>query len=556
MNPRKLLDWRKLLIYSHRWLGIFMGLVFLAWFVSGIFFMYWGMPHLKAEERLARMQPLDLSHVRITPEEAVLGANLKSPSRLRVAMLHDRPVYRILSSTGWTTIYADNGEVLEAMDPLEAMNVLWDFIPEHQSTLRYDGYLTDSDQWTLQSVVRDLMPLHRFALDDAAGTYFYVSETTGEPVLKTDSRGRLRGYLSGVLHWMYFTPFRRHTQFWNQSIIWGSLIGCLMCISGIVIGIWRYGLSPRFRHKGVRSHSPYAGMMKWHHYTGLLFGVVSFTWAFSGALSLGPFQSLRGGPATKQQREAPTGGKIDFKPITANRLRDVVAAITPAFVPKEIEFLQFRGEPFFVAYRPCSLQEAEQLTNTSISDFLALQLNRDHVIVSAVTPKHGLFRRFSDEDMYAVARAAMPGVPVQDATWLNEYDWYYYSQDGTRPLPVLRVRFNDAQRTWLYLNPQHGQMTRTESRSRLNRWLYKGLHDLDFPFLVYRRPAWDIVVIGLSLGGILLSITTLLPAFRRLRLRLRPIGLALRGRHGSRGIRQPASTSVSKSSWTANRTVS
>ena len=146
--------------------------------------------------------------------------------------------------------------------------------------------------------------------------------------------------------------------------------------------------------------------------------------------------------------------------------------------------------------------------------------------------------------MYAVARAAMPGVPVQDATWLNQYDSYYYSQDGTRPLPVLRVRFNDAQRTWLYLNPQHGQMTRTESRSRLNRWLYKGLHDLDFPFLVYRRPAWDIVVIGLSLGGILLSITTLLPAFRRLR------------RHASRAIRQPASTSVSKSSWTANRTVS
>ena len=35
MNPQKLLDWRKLLIYSHRWLGIFLGLVFLAWFVSG-----------------------------------------------------------------------------------------------------------------------------------------------------------------------------------------------------------------------------------------------------------------------------------------------------------------------------------------------------------------------------------------------------------------------------------------------------------------------------------------------------------------------------------------
>src|SRR5204863_7238941 len=156
----------------------------------------------------------------------------------------------------------------------------------------------------------------------------------------------------------------------------------------------------------------------------------SLTWAFSGALSLGPFQSLRGGPATKQQREAPAGGKIDFRPITANRLRDVVAAITPAFVPKEIEFLQFRGEPYFISYRPTSLQKANRLTNTSISDFLALQLNRDHVIVSALMPKRGLFTRFSDDDMYTVARAAMPGIPIQDATWLNEYDSYYYSQDG------------------------------------------------------------------------------------------------------------------------------
>jgi hypothetical protein len=67
------------------------------------------------------------------------------------------------------------------------------------------------------------------------------------------------------------------------------------------------------------------------------------------------------------------------------------------------------------------------------------------------------------------------------------------------------------------MNPQHGQMIRFDRMSRLNRWLYKGLHDLDFPFLAYRRPLWDITVIVLSGGGILLSFATLLPALRRLR---------------------------------------
>ena len=36
MHVRKLLDWRKLLIDSHRWLGIVAGLVFAAWCVSGV----------------------------------------------------------------------------------------------------------------------------------------------------------------------------------------------------------------------------------------------------------------------------------------------------------------------------------------------------------------------------------------------------------------------------------------------------------------------------------------------------------------------------------------
>jgi hypothetical protein len=383
----------------------------------------------------------------------------------------------------------------------------------------------------LQNVVRDLMPLHKIAINDEAGTYYYVSARTGEPVLKTDSAGRLRGYLSAVLHWLYFTPLRRNGQFWNSFVVWSSLIGCVMCISGLAIGVWRYSLKPRFRLKQISflngyalsglhsrrsSHSPYAGMMKWHHYAGLLFGAFSFTWAFSGALSLTPFPALRGAPATKAQREAPTGGPINFRPITANHLRDAVAVISNSFVPKEIEFLQFRGAPYFLAYRAPAASDANNWTNTSISDFSALQLNRDHVIVSALMPNRGVFTRFSDQDMFDVACAAMPGVEIQDATWLNEYDAYYYSQQGARPLPVLRVRFNDPEKTWLYMNPQHGQMVRTDRMSRLNRWLYKGLHDLDFPFLAYRRPLWDITVIALSLGGIALSATTLWPALRRL----------------------------------------
>ena len=56
---------------------------------------------------------------------------------------------------------------------------------------------------------------------------------------------------------------------------------------------------------------------------------------------------------------------------------------------------------------------------------------------------------------------------------------------------------------------------------RLERWLYHGLHSLDFPFLYYQRPLWDVVLIALSIGGIVSTVTIALPAWRRIRRNVR-----------------------------------
>ena len=88
---------------------------------------------------------------------------------------------------------------------------------------------------------------------------------------------------------------------------------------------------------------------------------------------------------------------------------------------------------------------------------------------------------------------------------------------GSRSLPVLWVRYADPQETWLYLDPARGGVVmRSEKVTRLRRWLYQGLHSLDFPAIYFRRPLWDVIVIGLSLGGLVLSITTFTPAWRRI----------------------------------------
>jgi hypothetical protein len=205
-----------------------------------------------------------------------------------------------------------------------------------------------------------------------------------------------------------------------------------------------------------------------------------------------------------------------------------VETVHRSFRPKELDFVQFLGEPYFTAYVPPASSERPPWRNSDISAASALHIDRPHVIVSATHPERGPLASFDKGRMWDVANAAMPGVAVADATWLNEYDAYYYSRIGTSPLPVLRVRYADAQATWLYLDPQRGIIAlRLERTSRWNRWLYHGFHSLDFPFLYYKRPLWDIVVILLSIGGVAISVTSALPALRRIvrlsrRLRSRP----------------------------------
>ena len=507
--------WRRLLIYTHRWLGIAGSLLFVGWFVSGIVLMYAGMPTLTTEARLSRLPPLDLSRARVDVSSAAVRVGV-APARILIGMLGDRPVYRFTGAEGWATVYADTGDVLDALDAGEVLAIVRRFTPEHAGTARYDTRLTEPDQWTLQS--RAFFPLHRAALGDDAATVLYVSDRTGEPVMQTTREGRRWAYLGAVAHWLYFMPLRSRAALWTDVVIWLSILGCVLCLSGLVWGLWRVASLKVYRLPGGPSHSPYAGLMRWHHYTGLAFGLVTCTWVFSGGLSMDPWSWHPGTGPTRIQRQAVTGGPLRLGPLTVEQLRAGVEAIAGSFAPKELEVVQLLGEPYLLALaaRAPVVDDARvSLPNTLTGEWTHPLEQR---LVSVEHPTRGAFSRFEAELFDALALAVMPGADIIEATWLRAYDAYYYDRSRLRRLPVLRVRYDDAERTWLYFDPYRGTIARKEERlTRLNRWLYHGLHSLDFPFLYYRRPLWDIVVILLSLGGIAVSVTSIVQAWRRLR---------------------------------------
>jgi hypothetical protein len=215
---------------------------------------------------------------------------------------------------------------------------------------------------------------------------------------------------------------------------------------------------------------------------------------------------------------------IDLESLSVDDLLTATATVSRSFTPKELELLQFGGETYLIAYRAPTAGEVGAWESRSGMDFITPTPEGKHVLVSARKPDR-TFARFDDDTMMRVARAAMPGAAIRDAVWLSEYDDYYYKTVSSfdlglprmaKPLPVLRVRYDDAAETWLYLTSSPGQILKVERLDRANRWGYYGLHGLDFAFLYRNRPLWDVVALALLVGVTVSTVTSLVPACRRL----------------------------------------
>jgi hypothetical protein len=81
----------------------------------------------------------------------------------------------------------------------------------------------------------------------------------------------------------------------------------------------------------------------------------------------------------------------------------------------------------------------------------------------------------------------------------------------------VRVKFGDPAETWVYIDPEMGQVLSEIPRlARVERWLYNGLHSLDFSFWYDKRPLWDIGMLTLLAGGLASSVIGLFFGLKRM----------------------------------------
>lgn len=486
---------RKYAILTHRWMGVSFCVLFAMWFVSGMVLMYWDYPGVGPADRLARAEPLNAAQIRLSPEQAwaALGPS-EPPDEVRIAMLGGRPAYRFRWGQVQSVVYADSGEVREDFSTGLALATAAAWAGQPAAAARFEGIITGPDQWTVSGEFRALRPLFKYSWPDGAEAY--VSQATGEVVQSTTRGARIGAWFGAIPHWLYFTPLRRDGRLWSTVVIWASGIGTLMALFGVLVGILMYSPSKRYHFPEGSSSIPYAGQKRWHTMLGLVFGLVTCTWVFSGMLSMDPFGWESSGQAFRLNA-ALRGGPLRLPAFAAKHPRQVLEQVAADLRVKELELTTFAGEPAY----------------------LAVETPRQ----SRIVPVRGVPAREFDSTQVTrlLAQASRPYGLVEIRV-VKEYESYYLDRHNERPLPVLLARLNDPDDSMYYVDLKTARIVEGYvTRSRWNRWLYHGLHSMDLPWLYRHRPTWDLMVMALMLGGTALSVTAIVIACRRLRRKVR-----------------------------------
>jgi len=195
-------------------------------------------------------------------------------------------------------------------------------------------------------------------------------------------------------------------------------------------------------------------------------GVFLLAWLASGWLSYSPFGWLPGSFVSAGERQWLVGGRIDGPTLAAFNLPAVDFRAGKTL--REVEWSRFSGTP---------LLHVRSLGPAGV---------HTRLVTAAPSPGEiALTRngRLTVEAIAARAAGLLPSARLVGAEEVGSYDAEYLPhRHRQRSLPVVRLRFDDAERTVYYVDPATGRIeTRIDDPGRSRRWGFAALHRLDFP---------------------------------------------------------------------------
>jgi hypothetical protein len=432
-------------VILHRYVGVAVGLLMLLWCLSGIVMLFVHYPDVSRDERLARLSPIDWSRC------CTFGNSLQPPLLVSSAAVEDlagSPVLRLRLAGGERhVIDLATGQPVHHVSAETALATALAFRGAHGG-----GTVTPvvSDQWTVSGEFDRGRPFWRVRLADREATDVYVSQSGGEVMQRTTASSRVLNWMGAVPHWLYPTILRQDTKLWAQVVIWTSLVGTFLTLTGLYLGVvaWR-----PFHDRRL---SPFRGLMTWHHLVGLATGVLTLTWVFSGLVSMNPWGFLESPDDPAIERLAggpPTFGDVQIALLAVAQHHPAAAQVRVAPLAGQL-FVLAGGQRYDAQGRPAPLGAAD------------------------------LAR--AGDGLGAVAAQGM--IRAEDA--------YYFAHHEPVTLPAWRVLRKDGTR--VYLDPASGEpLAVIDPAAQQYRWLHKGLHRLDIIPGFDRGLGWSLAMVAL-----------------------------------------------------------
>jgi hypothetical protein len=492
------MNFKRTLYLTHRWFGIVMSMMFFLWFASGIVMLYVEYPELTERERVNASSLLELKAINTSfsdIQDQIL--NESAINQLDLLSVLGRPAYKLtFADNSKTIIYADNGNTLKDIQPSAAEKIATLYAQNSDLALQTNApeYLAsiEMDQWTVYGGFNEHRPLHKVDLNNAKGTILYISSSTGEVLRDTDSYERMWNWVGSTIHWIYPMQLRKHSNLWVNVVTVISIAGIISVISGTIVGFLRLRLKRRYKNGAV---TPYTGIQKWHHLLGITFALFITMFMVSGLFSMNPFGIFNNKTSSVEQVKRYTGGTYDLTEFDQN-LKNLNDNADKMQGIKELSWQMLDGEGLLIAKRENS--------NNSLDPFrIVTNLNAEELKQKT---RNAISQLLPDSELVKLDR-------------ITKYDNYYYTTHNRyMPLPVFRARFSDIENTWYYIDATTSEiLARSTQIDRIKRWLYNGLHSLDFQFLLVNWPLREAIVIFLSITGVIFSLTSLIMAWRRLR---------------------------------------
>jgi uncharacterized iron-regulated membrane protein len=504
---------KRLLFLIHRWSGVALALFMVLWFFSGLLIVYasqlnqtrvqqWARAEILAPESgwLSLGETLKRSGAAFaqTPTEAA-ALGLPSVHEARLVRVAGNPLWQIEDSKGQRLALSAIDGTVQRISADDALSIasLWagnsgggQAVPQFIETLDNPAILRNAEY---------LKPFHRVSLSDGKGSELLISARTGEIVHASTTVERAMYWAGSWVHLFRFLDLAGLDKQRTDVLLWLAGFAFLATLTGLVVGWlrWRPGLFGKATYSGGRVHPYKQVWFTWHFWAGLVGGLVVLTWTLSAYLNGNPWQIFS--PANPNKAEyARYVGKdnprqmLDWRPAAGQAAGTEVV---------ELGWRHLGGEAVLIAARR---DGSRQVLN-------AQTLNAEKGLSETAV-------------LQAVGRLAGTAVAGQ-LVLQTEYDNYYYPRHGRspldRPLPVWRVDLGDSADTRFYVDAQDGRLLlRQDNSRRAYRWLWSALHHWDIAGL-YSRPLWDVWMLTWISFGLVLSVTSVVLGWRRLKATFR-----------------------------------